>query len=143
MTVGVALPIASKESLNNKILVIMAGDTTSAMFSEKILSVKTSNHSWHKGSHFKIGHTPIMCGREDGRIKDFDMLCNLKHTLWVGNLTYALMRIHSAPNTCRAARNSFTAVSASSKFSAEIAKRACFCAFVIAASSVLSGPLGL
>ena len=44
-----------------------------------------------------------------------------------------------APNVCNAALNSLTAVSASSKFKAEMAHLACFCALAIAISSVLSG----
>lgn len=43
-----------------------------------------------------------------------------------------------APKVCNAAFSSRTAVSASSKFNAEIAQRACFCAFAIAASSVFN-----
>ena len=43
-----------------------------------------------------------------------------------------------APSVSKAALNSFTAVSASSKFSAEMAHLACFCAFAIARSSVIS-----
>lgn len=47
-------------------------------------------------------------------------------------------RPYWAPKVCRAALSSRTAVSASSKFSADIAHLACFCAFAIAISSVLS-----
>jgi hypothetical protein len=43
-----------------------------------------------------------------------------------------------APSVSKAALNSLTAVSASSKFNAEIAHLACFCAFAIDKSSVIS-----
>ena len=43
-----------------------------------------------------------------------------------------------APKVFNASLSSFTAVSASSKFNADIAHRACFCAFAIATSSVFS-----
>jgi hypothetical protein len=51
---------------------------------------------------------------------------------------------HRAPKCCNAIRNSFTAVSTSSKFSAESAHLPCFTALMIASSSLtyVSGPDG-
>jgi hypothetical protein len=45
-----------------------------------------------------------------------------------------------APRALKAIRNSLTAVAASSKFKAEIAHLACFCASAIECSSSLKGP---
>lgn len=70
------------------------------------------------------------------------VLRRLQSTQLVGQVAPSLcIRVitvsYSAPNVLKAALSSFTAVGTSSKFSAEIAHRACFCASMIASSSVL------
>lgn len=56
-----------------------------------------------------------------------------RDSLWSPHIVYL------APKDAKAPLNSLTAVLTSSKFSAEIAQRACFCAFNIASSSTTAG----
>ena len=54
--------------------------------------------------------------------------------------TFNVLKNYLAPKDCKAILSSLTAVGTSSKFNAEIAHLACFCADMMASSSVLKGP---
>ena len=60
-----------------------------------------------------------------------------RYALYINRMQNRHKTAHKAPKFSRAILSSFTAVGTSSKFSAEIAHLACFCAAITDSSSVL------
>jgi hypothetical protein len=94
----------------------------------KYIDTKTCCVPLARSSRCEVRRTSARC-RKKLPIPRIISFCILLQVVTTACPTYAAPRLSSAP------LNSLTAVGTSSKLSAEMAHRACFCAFIIASSS--------
>lgn len=91
---------------------------------------------WNRSETFSLIHAPQRTESLGTQVCSIDHRCLRFKRFGNASVPYGLR----APSAANAPRNSRTAVFVSSKFNAEMAHLACFCAFIIASSSTFKSP---